>query len=459
MPIQHKRRLCFALALLFCLLPAMPAVAIPDYAQPGPYEPGWRQVSVPRPGGGSFNSLLFYPAETPGQNAPFDSSGGPYPAVSFGHGFLQPPTRYTSILQHLASWGYLTIATESSQSLFPNHANYAEELSLCLSYLEAEHASPGSWLEGAADTNALGISGHSMGGGASMLAAAQDPRIRALATFAPANTNPSAVGAAASVTIPVRLIVGSNDSITPTANHGRLMYDNGLGPRQLVDIEGGWHCGFQDSSVFGCDSGPMSRADQLALSRSLLTEFLELHLRGDQSAWAGVWGPGLAADPRLTGMSEPLVELAAPAELRARAGFPVSLELTVTNTDTDPRELTLRAESADFDLAAAPASSGSFAPGQPGAAAYTLTADGEPGDTGRIRVMAVRADGAGAWTTVDATLYCPADLNTDGVVDADDFFEFLALFAAGDADADFNRDGVIDADDFFAYLAAFGDGC
>ncbi|MCC5785748.1 MAG: hypothetical protein JJU33_03495 [Phycisphaerales bacterium] len=54
---------------------------------------------------------------------------------------------------------------------------------------------------------------------------------------------------------------------------------------------------------------------------------------------------------------------------------------------------------------------------------------------------------------------CPADLTGDGVVDADDFFLFLQLFAAGDSRADFNNDGVIDADDFFAYLSAFAAGC
>ncbi|MCC5785064.1 MAG: dockerin type I repeat-containing protein [Phycisphaerales bacterium] len=54
---------------------------------------------------------------------------------------------------------------------------------------------------------------------------------------------------------------------------------------------------------------------------------------------------------------------------------------------------------------------------------------------------------------------CPPDLNGDGVVDADDFFLFLQLFADGDPRADFNNDGVIDADDFFAFLNAFAQGC
>ncbi len=54
---------------------------------------------------------------------------------------------------------------------------------------------------------------------------------------------------------------------------------------------------------------------------------------------------------------------------------------------------------------------------------------------------------------------CRPDLNGDGVVDADDFFLFLSLFAAGDLRADFNNDGVIDADDFFIFLNEFAQGC
>ncbi len=54
---------------------------------------------------------------------------------------------------------------------------------------------------------------------------------------------------------------------------------------------------------------------------------------------------------------------------------------------------------------------------------------------------------------------CRADMNRDGVVDADDFFLYLQLFAAGDARADMNQDGVINADDFFEYLDLFAAGC
>ena len=54
---------------------------------------------------------------------------------------------------------------------------------------------------------------------------------------------------------------------------------------------------------------------------------------------------------------------------------------------------------------------------------------------------------------------CPADITGDGVLDADDFFAYLDLFAAGDPGADITGNGVIDADDFFAYLDLFAAGC
>ncbi|MCC5786959.1 MAG: hypothetical protein JJU33_09695 [Phycisphaerales bacterium] len=86
-------------------------------------------------------------------------------------------------------------------------------------------------------------------------------------------------------------------------------------------------------------------------------------------------------------------------------------------------------------------------------------------DGGTVRFRAQVADTSDVWYVDDlyigepVTPACPPDLNGDGVVDADDFFLFLQLFAAGDPAADFNNDGVIDADDFFAFLGAFAAGC
>ncbi|MCC5786479.1 MAG: hypothetical protein JJU33_07250 [Phycisphaerales bacterium] len=76
---------------------------------------------------------------------------------------------------------------------------------------------------------------------------------------------------------------------------------------------------------------------------------------------------------------------------------------------------------------------------------------------GRFYLPATGEQHAARWRACPPA--CLPDINGDGVVDADDFFEFLSLFAAGDLRADFNNDGVIDADDFFKFLALFAAGC
>ena len=55
---------------------------------------------------------------------------------------------------------------------------------------------------------------------------------------------------------------------------------------------------------------------------------------------------------------------------------------------------------------------------------------------------------------------CPADLDGDGNLDADDFFFYLDAFANGNLDVcNLDGDSDCDADDFFAYLDLFARGC
>jgi len=58
-----------------------------------------------------------------------------------------------------------------------------------------------------------------------------------------------------------------------------------------------------------------------------------------------------------------------------------------------------------------------------------------------------------------ATDTCPADIDGNGLLDADDFFDYLDLFASGDPGANFDDDPALDANDFFAFLSEFAAGC
>ncbi len=71
-----------------------------------------------------------------------------------------------------------------------------------------------------------------------------------------------------------------------------------------------------------------------------------------------------------------------------------------------------------------------------------------------------RIDALAAVEMAISMIGCAADLDGDGDVDADDFFDYLDAFAADDlAVCDMDGDGDCDADDFFGYLDFFAAGC
>ena len=171
--------------------------------------------------------------------------------VAFGHGYLADVGWYESTLAHLASWGIVVIAPRSAGELFPDHAAFADDLLSALDWVVAEAGRPGSgWPGGPVDPMALGLSGHSMGGGAALLAAARDPAVRAVATLAAAETDPSAIAAAAEIAAPALFVAAADDAITPVGEHQRPMFEaKATGPAELRTIAGASHCGFLDQET------------------------------------------------------------------------------------------------------------------------------------------------------------------------------------------------------------------
>ncbi len=389
-----------------------------DYAAPGPFRAGWRQVTVARPGGGTFTARLFYPATATGEGTAYDGSAAPYPAISFGHGFLTNRSYYQSTLEHLATWGYFVIATESGMELFPNHSAYADDLRYCLTYLETAAADSASWLFGQVDVTRFGLSGHSMGGGASILAAARDARVDAVANLAAAETNPSAQAAMTNVLVPIRLIVGSSDGIVSPSTT-RAMYDNGRPPRQFVAIQGGWHCGFLDSNNLGCDSGPLARAEQLRRTRRLLTEFFNLYLKGDQGPWRAVWGPDWNDDPQVITERVPGQALA-PATQTGMTyfGAETSYSLNLTNSSPYATSYTLLAEENAWPAAFLPAQTAILAPGQATTVQVIVQAPAGAPLAGDSALVSARSDRDGGtrsygWLDTQALIFAASIARSD----------------------------------------------
>lgn len=203
---------------------------------------------------------------------PTGSKPGAYPVVAFGHGFAQTASRYASTLAALAARGYVVIAPDSETGLFPNHGRFADDLERSIRWARATVPNAHPSLDA--------VAGHSMGGGAALVAADRHPGIETVATLAAAETNPSATTASAGVSVPALFIVGDRDTIVRPATT-RAMYDRKPPSARFVTITGGYHCGFNDSTSFfglGCDSGAISRSAQLAITRELLGDWLDASL-------------------------------------------------------------------------------------------------------------------------------------------------------------------------------------
>jgi len=450
----------FAIGAVVVMGIACGASAATDLSMPGPYHAGTRSTTVTRPNGSSFSATVFYPATAAGANAPFDPAAAPCPGITFGHGFLQPVTQYTSTLSHLATHGFIVIASQSEGGLFPNHANFAKDLRFCLDWLEAENANPASIFFASIDTAAFGASGHSMGGGASILAAKDDLRIKALAPTAPADTSPSSIAAMTSVGIPTRLVVGTQDTIVPPGTSAQPMYLNAPGPRQLCAIQGGFHCGFTDASFAFCDSGAITRAQQLAIARRLLTEFFLLHLRGNQTPWTSVWGPSLPPTTETSITRDPRIEMSiAPIDVATPPGTASPTTISITNTGNAITEAIIALDpTAGWTLVPASATTASIAPG----ATLPLSIGIAPLPGARSTTLLVSArrtaDGAARDFVTVAVAVAPAlaDLDGNGVIDGADLAILLGGWGACQkvpCVGDLNGDGAIDGADLAVLLA------
>ncbi len=266
----------------------------PDYSERGPYEVAVREISVPRPGAAeTFEAGLFVPLPLETAEAEIVERSAIY---AFGHGYLSPIEPYRSTLEHIASWGIAVVAPRSGGGLVPSHAAFGADLVAALDAV-AVAAAADDWEGLPVNASARAVGGHSMGGGAAVLAAATDAAIKTVATLSAADTRPSAVEAAATVKVPMLLVAASEDRITPVDEHQRPIFEAATGPAQLRLIEGGGHCGYLDrADLIGliCGRQTLDQDAQRALGRAALTAWLRGELMDDAAASEQAWPPDSA---------------------------------------------------------------------------------------------------------------------------------------------------------------------
>ena len=278
--------------------------------------------------------------------------------------------------------------------------------------------------------------------------------------LAAANTNPSSIAASSNFFVPVRHIVGSQDTIVIPATTVQ-MFNNSARAKQFVNLQGGFHCGFVEAQVFGCDSGSMSRADQLAYVRRQMTEFFDLYLKGDESVWQAVWDA--EADPRVGLTSSPDSRIDPSAQtLTLRTGARRLLNATVTNLGPDLGLFAIETDGTPWTVDSQPGLVGPVDPGASETAVLSLAppAGAEPGAvTLRLAARSLRDGGTRSVAQIEINLECGGDFDRNGSVDFFDIQTFLQAFLSAQPDADYTGNGSFDFFDLQAFLAVFAAGC
>ena len=148
------------------LLPDTPGTSFPsvsNFSNSGPYATTNNSEGP---------SCQIYRPSTLGQN------GVRHPIILWGNGTGATPATYGSLLAHWASHGFVVAAAQTSD------AGSGIEMLNCLSYLQTEAAKSSGTYVGKLNLGRVGTSGHSQGGGGSIMAG-RDSRIMTTAPMQP----------------------------------------------------------------------------------------------------------------------------------------------------------------------------------------------------------------------------------------------------------------------------------
>lgn len=233
-------------------------------------------------------TAIYYPATMAGNHAPYAS--GVFPVIAFGHGFLMQTSAYAHVWNALVPRGYIVVLPQTESGFSVSHSALARDMAFLIGEFQELGAEPQSPLYGLIAGTSC-VMGHSMGGGASMLAVQYNTAITAVSNFAAAETNPSAIAACAEFGIPALVFAGEYDCITPPGQHQLPMYSAlASSCKTYVSISGGSHCQFAGPSFacsFGDNCNPppsLSPSEQQSIIHTILIPWLDWQLKSDCKA-------------------------------------------------------------------------------------------------------------------------------------------------------------------------------
>ena len=250
-------------------MPSAPAT-IADYAKPGPYGKAMRIKNAGRGtvSGGTMGSIgeggdeasaftVWLPQGT--------KAGETFPLLSWGNGTLCSPTLYDELMNFIVSYGYVVVATNTS------NAGTGKEMLQAVDWAFAENDKPDSPLHGLINKEKVGAFGHSQGGEGAVNTGA-DPRIKALA---PLSAGPMGSGES-KIACPTFYTLLAADVVPPESY--RASYDATKAPAAYGVASGGDHMEYTDKAD-GLGLPGLTSNDAL-MTRSAITAWFEWQLKG-----------------------------------------------------------------------------------------------------------------------------------------------------------------------------------
>jgi dienelactone hydrolase len=245
-------------------------LTLADALSRGPHAVGEHEVTLTRDGfcfGTEGNvecqrelrTRVYYPATEAGADAPV-ASGGPFPLVVYSHGFMSSLAENASLLQTLASRGYVAVAVSfpntslGSDAILLDVVNQPGDVSFLIDWvLELVEAAPPSPVASAIDETHIVTGGLSLGGMTTLLVtyhgALRDARISAAFAIAP----PTAIFTSQfyeTTTVPFLLLAGSEDAVVTYPENGSTGFEKMLAPAEFMTLVAGSHLGFAEQGAF-----------------------------------------------------------------------------------------------------------------------------------------------------------------------------------------------------------------
>ncbi len=247
-----------------------------------------------------------------------EEAEGPLPLIVFLPGFQAKSDWYAGTMDYLASHGFVVVRAQPPGGFLDvNHVEMAADVTAVLDWA----LNPAGPLEGRADPDRIGLTGHSLGGKIATMSAFRDGRATALLPLDPVNGGNPFTGfteelpdivpdEVAPLAIPVGFIgetpsaQGSSDSLpacAPADGNFTTFYEAAASApwKASWDLLEAGHMDFVDDFAtcgFACELCVRGNADPtivLATVRTLATAFFRRHLLGETAMDAWLIGPGL----------------------------------------------------------------------------------------------------------------------------------------------------------------------